>query len=133
MLGAVVRPEWIIEDLRFGLVLGGKFGTHVFYILHDLRKRGYRVRTSVNPKRFSAVAHTADACILLYRHRQGNHFAALRPENGQFHFYNAQPGAADDVRSMEEFLRTERSIPPCLLIAVNKRIPESHKKTAAGY
>lgn len=124
MLGAKVKPEWIIDDLRHGLVLGGKFGTHVFYILHYFNKRGYRVRTCAIPKRFAAVARTAGACILLYRHSKGNHFAALRRENDSFHFYNARSGKADDVRTMEEFLAQERRIPPCLLIAVNKRFPE---------
>ena len=125
MLGANVRPEWVMEDLRGGLVLGGKFGTHVYFVQHYLRKRGYRVRLCAIPWRFSAVAKTGDACILLYRHRSGNHFAALRREGERFHFYNALSGAADDLRTMEEFLKTERQIPPCILIAVNKRIPET--------
>lgn len=123
-LGVNVKPEWIIEDLRHGLVLGGKLGTHVFYILHYLNQRGCRVRTCVNPKRFAAVARTADACILLYRHKNGNHFVALRRENDRFHFYNARSGVKDDVRTMEQFLQQERRIPPCLLIAVNRRFPK---------
>ena len=125
MLGANVRPEWVMEDLRGGLVLGGKFGTHVYFVQHYLRKRGYRVRLCAIPSRFSAVSKTAGSCILLYRHRRGNHFAALRREGERFHFYNALSGAADDLRTMEEFLKTERQIPPCILIAVNKRIPET--------
>lgn len=128
ILEVKVLPEWVMEDLRGGLVLGGKFGTHVFYVQHYLRKRGCRVRLCVIPSRFSAVAKTADACILLYRHSRGNHFAALRREGERFHFYNALSGVADDIRTMEEFLKAERQIPPCMLIAVNKRIPESVTK-----
>ena len=98
----------------------GVFGTGPFRLYRFLKRQELpTLRCVVGRKQ--ALRQAGDglrAGVLLYRHRTGLHYVAFKQEGeGVFRFFNAMPGNARHVESMEDFLRTHTKAWPILLMA----------------
>lgn len=105
--------------LERGLLLGGACGAHLVQLAWYLCREGHSVAVSVLPLRFARLARDAGACVLLYWHRRGAHFVALRVEGDRLHFYNAGRGAVADLSDFPEFLRERGVVPLGVLLCVD--------------
>ena len=111
----------------------GNAGTSFWAPVPLLKKWGFRVKTSLRPGEFDALAGQADACILFYRwHRGwklGAHFVALHHKEEGFVGYNTYRNSAGPDfygPSLESFLKEKGYFTP-FLIAIQKSPQEESR------
>lgn len=96
------------KDLLRASLFRGRFGTSPFKLRHALKKRGYKIRTTIRMKNAPQAANSASCGILLYRHKTGVHYVAFEKVGvDTFHFWNAIYGKTDHVETMEAFLAAQ--------------------------
>ncbi|MEG1524170.1 MAG: hypothetical protein RRZ24_02060 [Clostridia bacterium] len=112
--------EEVARALSSHALFRGLLGTSPFRLRRYLKRRGYAIHSYIGPKKVVWAAETARAGILLYRHSSGWHFVAfVRVDaRGGLRFFNASPGNAQHILSMQTFLTVCNRTPLCYLLSV---------------
>ena len=86
----------------------GNMGTNVFGVRSFLKKNGFALRHTWRVSRFAHVAKKTGAGIIFYLDEDYFHYVFYRREDTRYHFYNAEYGESNDLRTMEEFAKSIR-------------------------
>lgn len=122
-----VDIEKLIRSYEWQLpLINGNTGTIFCGPALLLRKWGYSVKMSVNPRNYDELCRGSDACILFYYWRKGlkmgSHFTALRyTEHGiwGYNTYTNSVGPDSYGQSLQAFIK-ERKFWGTALIAIRK-------------
>lgn len=128
LLGMRVNIAQLIRRFERQLpLIHGNTGTFAAAPAAMLKKLGYRVESTLNRRKFDALARSAPVCILFYYWRDGwklgSHFVALRWQDGGFVGYNTfRNSAAPDHygSSLDAFLKRQGYF-GCFLTAVYRK------------
>lgn len=109
ILGENPDPAELLQEMERGGLLLGTGGTNPFYLLHYLRRRGYRARLYTDREGAAPGLRACVAGIWLYIFYDlendliGAHYVALRPEgDGMLRSYNGGNGWPGDRLAPEE-------------------------------
>lgn len=129
MMGHKEKPEKLVRNFtwRFPIV-NGNFGTFLLSPIIYFKRRGFKVKTKLNRRKFDETARNSDACILFYYWkgkflRIGSHFVAVQYKDGRFVGYNTfrnSNGPDNYGESLEKFI-TKHEYFGAVLIGIQNR------------
>lgn len=128
MMGHMEKPEKLVRYFTWQFpIINGNFGTFLLSPIIYFKRRGFKVKTKLNRRKFDETAKNSDACILFYYWKGkfwiGSHFVAVQYKEGKYVGYNTfrnSNGPDNYGESLEKFLKRHKYF-GAVLIGIQNR------------